>query len=529
MKQQPTWMIKRLLSALVLSAAFALPPVTMAQSDWSAADDVWDNPANWSPQSLPTSATVARFRLFPSSPQDEIHISIGSGSDKTAIARAIQVWFGKKVTLNLHAGASLTATQEFWRIGYSDQVIGSEVSALTILGPSTGTATVAAGMIQLGASTGSTPANAGGHRITFSGAGLSISDTQTDTSVIGRFGDANLLQVLDGAHLSRHRLSISHHTEGAGKRDNRLEVIGRNSRLNITTSLSIGNGNATRSNSVEISNTAAETAADHAILRTNTLEVGASGNFGGNTLTVRQGGELHVETTSAINAYASNSGDHNGANIISIKSGGAFYSGGAVSVYGTLKLADGSTFGGRDFATEQPKAISLYVYPSGRLEASGQSIDGAVTIELFNSVLAVGITPENGSRTSGETLQLHSTIKTHHSLGAELELSWFDAHQFDRINFSPESSLEGGVVRLRLQTLGASTPTAGTIWTPFTGHTSAIKAAFDLSLIDETRWDLSRFNAADGWEIVAVPEPTTVSLAGLLLLGWSLRHIVRKK
>lgn len=505
-----------------------------AQSSWTGASTEWLDAGNWS-SGLPNSSTVARFEANPLEPGTPIYLTIGSGTAKNATASALQVWFGLDVNINMTEGSSLIANSPLWRIGYSlaTPALPSAPSSLTFTGPASGSATVSLGQLQIGASGGSDVelAPPGGHRLTFSGPGLTVQEGGTTASVVGRFGNSNRLEILNGANVTRHAVEVGSGQDNGGKRDNQLLVNGPGSFLTVRNMLTVGSGKENRSNIATVESTSFTAPQERATIRAAQLTVGLNAtNLGGNVMRLGKGGTLQVTGATQVVNFAQNGGDNDGHNRLVIEEGGVFQSGGDITNNGLIALHAGGVLEGRNPVSEGLVAINLVVNPGGRLELAGAGLGASVTTKIQNSRLAVGVTPEAGQRSDGELLTLQSQILFNATAGGALEMTWFGDDNYDSIDIIDAGALTGGDIRLELNLGSSASPSAGQEWVLFSGNVSNITANFDLSLVDRLIWDTSLFNADGGWRIVAIPEPNSLILtaSGLLLLSTFVRRRLEK-
>ena len=477
-----------------------------AQRTWQVNDGAWTTGSNWA-GGVPAGTTTANdavFLISAPSADASIEVTLDGGAHQ---AGAIRAGLGKSVTLEMADGAALT-TGNWWRVG--ENIGGGSGSGhVTINGPESGGATIAAGYFHVGSSLFSN----GGNTLTFSG-NLTVTDNSTSVSAIGRITDNNTMTVSQGASVTRHTLVISPNNTGAGRVNNGLVVDGAGSELIVNGgALSVGNTAEARSNYVSVANNGTVE-----VKLGQALVIGAASGFGGNNVTISSGGMLLATGATTILGFAANGGDNDGANSLSIQSGGTYSSSGVTTVTGVLQLAAGGVLEG---------SATVNLNSTGRFEAAGTGLAETVTTNINDGTLAIGLT---GAAAASE-LTLNSGMTF--SDGATLELTLFSSASdgIDRVAFGGDGGFDlTGTVSLEL-VLSGYAPVAGDSWTVFSGNTAGIGGVgqFDLSSLDPEVWDTSNFSEAGGWQLSVVPEPSSLallgfSLAGLLYCGRSRKH-----
>lgn len=529
-----------LLATLLCSVA-SLSANVWIGTDGAGGNGGWATGTNWTVGAAPNNVTATNQNLTEFY-VDETYTTPSATVSLFSTARRanrIHVGLGKTVTFTL--GSSLEmASDSLSLFGYSGLGTGTGDSSTTFQA-TTANATITMGQFYVG-SGGPNVLNTlvfdGGvnetHRIV-------ITDNSGDYSRVGSSGGNNELQVINGASLQRHGLDVG---AGTAWNDNRAYVRGSHSELNITARLGVGNsahaggGDAetlyntvSRNNYVVVEQGAGVEAATLAIgsaayARSNYVEVkdaesklvlsggrltvGVASSLGGNTLRVSNGGSVGVFTNveTEIAGYVENSGFNDGRNRLEIESGGVFVTNQDILNSGLIQLASGGNLRAEN-ADGSGASAAITVANSGRFEGEGGGLDTSVFTQVQNGgVFAVGLS----SNAIGRSFGLSSTLDF---VDGTLELSWLDAATFDQIELLEDAALTGNVIL----DLYAVDVMIGEEWTLFTGRTDLVSAVFDLSGI-ESSWDVSRFNEAGGWTLVAVPEPGHVAVVlCLLLLG----------
>lgn len=486
----------------VQAAMLVLLPFSLhAQRVWNTGNGNWETPANWT-GGMPSNTTTGHQALFQvdgASSQAEIKVTIGSGI--AAKAARLEVGAGKKVLLKMESGSSLV-TGSLWGIG-ANIGTGTGSGSLVIEGPESGLATISSGYFYVGRS----DIAGGSHTFTLTG-GVVMTDMGTSISTVGRFQDHNLLAITGGASMTRYSMALSPNNADAGRIGNRVVVSGAKSRLILDGGgMTIGNVATARSNSTKI-----EAGGEMEVRQAKGIVIGHSNSYGGNYLEIS--GTLKTEGTVQIYGYSLNGGDNDGANRLTVASGGKLFSSGAIASAGLLQLAAGGTLEGRNLAEgAAPLAVSV----SGRFEAEGTGLAANVSTAIENGgTMAIGL-EENVA-----TLLLSGVL--HLQSGSTLELHLGGSSAVSTIDLDATGSIVLGE-NVSLALTGSYQPVAGDRWTLFTGNTGAIAGgfAFDPGDWDPLVWDLSRLNEAGGWEIAVIPESSTLTLwmMGLAVIGYA--------
>lgn len=501
--------------ALALSAAaFLVVSITplQAQSLWVTGDGTWTENANWS-VGAPTGKTgtnnQARFQVSTQSPAASVTIIIGD--NVAAQASLIDVGLGKTVRLEMGEGSSLS-TGALWGVG-ADVGTGSGAGHLTIAGPTSGAALVDSGFFYVGRS----DASMGGNSMTLTGSGLRMTDSGTSSSAIGRYTNNNSLHILAGAELQRHSLLLAHANADGGRSGNTVEVSGAGSRLEITGgAFQIGAAAASRSNAATVA--AGGTIEIRSGLGTT---VGHSGSYGGNLLAIGSGGTFQTNGTLVVQSYVLNGGDNDGENKLSIASGGALVSSSTISILGLLQMESGGEIRAENLNGTAATA-TITVEGTGRFEAAGTGLGDSVQL-IFKGGAAISV--GNKGDTEARSLSLNGTTTMEST--SVMELSIFNDGTYDQIILGNASALtlNTGVI-FRLEEQSGLNLAYGTVIDVFLGKLSAINGSFDLSEIDQNRWDISNFNAAGDWQLTAIPEP---QVGLMLLVGGGLLGLIRRK
>jgi hypothetical protein len=519
-----------------------------AANEWRDDNGNWLT-GNWQLGTPPNSADHAVFSLNTSSPATSIVVDIGD--NEAASAAYLSIARGKTVEIALGTNASLSGTAGTWQIGSATgSGATSAPGALTISGPSTGSASVAigAGGINIGSQAAQV-----GNTLTMSG---NLDIAAAGGIVVGRFGNSNLFTIDGGVNFNGTSLWVSATqaiANGIGN-GNGTVISGAGTEVSLaptsnlalliaarpTTNLasqqsgnyvSVEDGAVLRIDSVNSSSSADVKVGDLAFRSGNYLRVTGAGSLmelKGNTqiiigansstsydnsVTVDNGGVIKNDgTTTIVNSRTSG-----GKNRLVVGSSGTLLTGGDITVSGgLLQLADGGNLRGQTVAgtlTDINIIIQGQGSANGRFEAAGSGLASNVTTTIrTGSTLAVGL----ASATTASGLTLSSTVNL--EAGSILELSIFGNGSIDSINLASTGSLvvdSGAVFAL---TLSGYTVQAGDSWNVFTGETSNIVGDFDMTLSTlptlggDLSWDYSQFNEAGGWQIAVIPEPSSIVL-----------------
>ena len=515
------------LAPVAASALLVLPSLLHAQSTWvgtegDGGNGAWNVADHWS-NSLPDTNNAAQFYLDAVLTAPSAVIDLPSG---TVTPRALTVGAGKSVTLNLGTGVRLEAKQAISAIG-TNLGTGSGAANLTIAGPETGTATVQLASFYVGHNGGN------GNTLTFTG-GVTVTDAGTSFSMVGHGGGTgdsshyNLLRVEEGASLTRFALYLARGTNSVfGNRvevDNATLAINGGSAAATSTGFLIGNAANSSQNALAITNGGVVTVTTGVggsttnrlelgaqsgarsntisvegtgsllqLLQGTTLTVGHSNSYGGNSVTVANGGTINATGAVTIAGYALNGGNNDGYNRLVIANGGTFTTETTITNHGLVQLASGGVLNGTG---------SLGIENGARFEVAGSGLAIQATVKA-GGVLAVGLNPLE------ESQWILSTSVVMQS-GAILELNLFDDGKADRIVFDSGGILDLTAGGVTLKLLADDTVlTDGATWSLFTGN--GFSGSFDIitlpELTDGLVWDLSNFNEAGSWQVAVIPEP----------------------
>ncbi len=485
-------------NALLLgSCGIALHPLhAQTQIRWNGGDGDWGVANRWHTNAVPTSLQYTDFQWY--SGDEEIAVTV-SGAREAAYMRLAR---NQRLTLEMAAASTLTfgGTSRVGQSADTNFTAGTGSSTLTLSGPVTGSATVsyAALFIQNASS------------LILGGSGLQVNSTSMVLGVGA--GHENHLIVGGGAKLTVGTLDVGHLTVGATSENH--VGIQAGSELTVTGKLTVGAGSAGQHSS------RVEVAGAGAFLKVANLDLGdaATANLGGHRLTLSNGGRARTSGTTYIGRHKT-TGTHYGANTLAIDNGGTYSAAGTINNFGLVSLAVGGVLEGRN-AAENPVAITHVVNNGGRFEAAGSGLASNVTTRVLGGgTMAVGA----AEAVTGQTLTLSST--TLFEANSVLELSLHGDGSADTIHLLSGATLSGSVI-LRL----TGQPSLSGPWKLFTGVTTGISATFDLTELDLRQWDTSRFNQAGGWELQAVPEPSTLAFVfgGAMVLGVYGRRLRRR-
>lgn len=485
---------------LMLSVLCCTPSVLYGQKTWLGSDGhggdgTWSEAASWAPSGAPTSISGtgnrAQFALVDGATKAVSNVAING----TAYSNAIQV--GKGKTLNLSLNNAVLNTNAF-SVGVDiANETGSGAAHMHVSG--SGTASVIQLIVGFATTT-----ETSGNSLTISGANLTVQPQGTVTaSLVGRNGNDNLLKITDGATVNVYGLSTSTLN---GKQNNGV-IVESGASLNLSSfGLNLATSVGARSNYLTVQ--------DNAQVRVQNghgLSIGTASSFGGNRVEVGAGSSIRLEGTTTIASFNVNGGNNDGANRLTIQSGGAFFSSGTINNDGLLQLEEGGVLAGKTLNGTQ-SLLTVKVRKGGRFEAEGDGLDQSVETQVeAGGVFAVGT---GDARLSATVLTLQSTVTM--AAGSMLEVSLFGDGTNDRIEVGGDGGIElMGVVTFKL-TLGADyVHEAGRSWTFFEGTPFIGTGSLDTTSLDTALWDLSQFNAAGGWQIAAIPEPGALSLVAL--------------
>jgi hypothetical protein len=544
-----------------------------AQTVWigssgNGGNGTFSTASHWSPATVPSGgSTTAQFYITGTLTSLASTISV-TGNRAYGIT---EVGLGKSVTFSLDNSSALIRTRPQILVGtdISGQT-GSGAAALTFQTTHSAIRTATLGQLIVGDFTG-----VSGNSVTLTSANLAVENDAGNLNhdFVGYRANSgsNQMTISAGADVERYGVDVAANQSYFG---NTLTVTGVNSslttvgttaesRLNIgsnafnaampeaaydgaarnnqllvqnggsvySNGLTIGSAENARSNSVLISgaNSTLE------LMGATTLQIGSANSLGGNSLQISSGGLARTEGTTTISTFLLNGGFNDGSNRMTVASGGSFYSSGELNNSGLLQLASGGSMEGKDLGGNDA-SLDLSVLGGGRFEVAGSGLAGTVVTSLSSTAtLAVGLTdPLTQLRTGPAVFDLNSEINF--ASGSIFEIAIFSSTEIDQVNFglNGEFNLNGNTT-LKVNLIGY-TPIEGDSWTVFTGITSGISGigTFDLSELDPSIWDTSRFNEIGGWQLsintAVIPEPTTSALGlafGLAVLFRRLRRNYR--
>jgi len=159
--------------------------------------------------------------------------------------------------------------------------------------------------------------------------------------------------------------------------------------------------------------------------------------------------------------------------------------------------------------------LEVEVRSGGRFEAAGAGLSSEALIDMQGGgTLAMGITDQvTGSRGGAETFTLNADATF--ASNSYVEFSLFD-NGADHIIIGETGSFSnlGTGAQLVLKLNGGFAPAYGESWSLFTidENSAGITGNFNFSQIDQNLWDLSNFNEAGNWTVMAIPEPSALGL-----------------
>ncbi len=492
-------MKKSVFPLLTLAALWLFGQNLAAQKYWAGeegdgGEGSWEDTANWSPSGLPTSTSDINFEITSTYSEKKATVSIGDG--EAAAHRQFIVGLGKEVEITLGEGASYAGSYVYVGIN-SGTGTGVGGGSLSYLGSATGNVVSFSSFLYIGLHA------SGESSLSFSGENLSVSATSV---IVGRRGDGNKLEVLDGAKLTLSgTLGAGSATQvDGGLVDNSVLVSGEKSTLTTT---SIGLGTSTvggsRRNRLTVDDGGSVTSAGN-------VNIGLASGFGGNQVEVSGGGTIRAGGTTNLRTYSTGPDEDDGRNRLVIGTGGSYLAAGNItSDNGLIQLAAGGVLNGETLTGTQ-QAITLTLNAGSRFEAAGTGLGASVsTIVKGNATFAVGL----AGHSAAEVLTLKSRLEL--ESGSHLELSIFGDGQYDQIALTTGGQLVlGDNVTLHLSLVGDYQPAAGSSWQLFSGDANLVTLGSNFQISQPELWDLSGFNQEGGWVIVAIPEPST----SLLLL-----------
>lgn len=482
MKRNPLKLLSPLLSATTLLALIASPAHAVNWSNPDGGD--WSDGNNWSGGNPPSPTQTAEFPWLNTS-TDPLEVLINGNTS----ARLVNIGSGFDVILQLGSGAIFT-TDSAWRVGFDSVGTGTGPSRLTILGSTTGTSTV---------NLTNGPANGqifilSGSSLVLSGSNLSVSSPSTTTLYNG----GSSLLISEGATFSQAGLRVGQITTGTGNSSNDHAIVESGGILEVSGPSHIGNNVGHHKNYIHVTGTDSQFISEGDI----TIGNNPGSNHGGNYLLVESGAKVTSSTNLNIRGYTVAEADH-GSNRVTIGNGGTLTSNGMITVgHNTattyadalLQLSEGGTLDGN---------TTIRINNGSRFEAAGSGLGNQVTTEVRSGgTVAVGL----NDATTASQLTLASTMNF--DSGGQLEFTLYADQTFDSLEIVSGGSITG-IVSLILDT-SESMLNIGSSYTLFTGNTTAITASFNLDNLDSQIWDISRFNEAGGWELVVVPEASTL-------------------
>lgn len=160
-------------------------------------------------------------------------------------------------------------------------------------------------------------------------------------------------------------------------------------------------------------------------------------------------------------------------------------------------------------------SLKVEVRSGGRFEAAGAGLSSEALIDMQGGgTLAMGMTDQvTGLRGGAETFTLNADATF--ASNSYVEFSLFD-NGADHIVIGETGSFSnlGTGAQLVLKLNGGFAPTYGESWSLFTidENSAGITGNFNFSQIDQNLWDLSNFNEAGNWTVMAIPEPSALGL-----------------
>lgn len=515
--------------AIWLGATVSLSGSAWIGTGGTGGNGNWATAAHWSGGASPNNITVTsqnRLEFFVNETYTSTSATVALFSSARR-ANRIHVGLGKEVTFTL--GGSLEMASDSLSIFGSSALGTGTGDSKTTFRATTANSTITMGQFYVGV---------GGpdvlNTLVFDGGEdsahrLVVTDNSGLYSRVGSTGGNNELQVIRGASFQRHGLEVG---AGSGWSDNRVLVRGNQSELQVVARLGVGANardgsgdpetlyqSASRNNFVLIEEGARAQVATLAVgsaayARSNYVEVkgagselvvsggglgiGVASSLGGNALRVSDGGTvgLYAVNPLEISSHQENSGFNDGRNRIEIGQGGTLLTDQTILNNGLIQLAAGGVLAAahEDGSTA---SATLVVGSGGRFEVEGSGLQASISTQIdADGVFAVGLE----GNAVGRSMDLASNLDFQDGI---LELSWLNAANHDYINLIAGAELSGNVVL----DISFTDVVIGDQWVLFTGSTDLISAVFDLSNIDSSTWDVSGFNEAGGWTLVAVPEP----------------------
>lgn len=493
---------------LFTSSLISLGLPLTAQKVWNNVDGDWHTPENWTggvPTALTGNANLADF----SGPFTNNTVAITAD----ATARAVRVGSGANIIFNLSPNTKLN-TGTAWRIGH-DLGSGLAASSLTINGSSTGTSEInlthTEGSQQIFMNDGSS--------LILNGENLTV-NTNGALLIGTRSTHNNRVEINNGATLNTGGIHLGYTASGGANSHGNQVIVQTGSKLLLHTGMvSVGNNSGHHTNNLVVTG-------NDSLVQINGQEMRIGNNLGtnlgGNFVEIRSGGKLETDSQISIRGYTTDSTDH-GANRLTIGQGGTLSTDSSIVVGYTdpttytqsvLQLANGGILEGMALVD---------VHNGARFEAAGNGLANSTQVNIHTGgTLSVGLAEDS----TAQILQIASTINFHPD--SVLEFSLFANGVSDQIEILSGGNISGNV-QLALDGIAAE---SGTTWTLFTGDTSLISATFDLSQLDSTSWDVSKFNQDGGWELTSIPEPATYAIifgAGLAFIAGLRRRLFARQ
>jgi len=164
--------------------------------------------------------------------------------------------------------------------------------------------------------------------------------------------------------------------------------------------------------------------------------------------------------------------------------------------------------------------LEVEVRNGGRFEAAGAGLSSEALIDVQGGgTLAVGVTDQvTGLRGGAEIFTLSADATFAANSYVEFSLFGSGAEGADHIVIGETGSFKnpdaGAGAQLVLKLNGGFAPAYGESWSLFTvdENSAGITGDFNFSQIDQNLWDLSNFNEAGNWTVMAIPEPSALGL-----------------